>query len=139
MTLCTSAIDSNAENAGKTAFVYLLAALFCVFFGAVYEVFSHQVYSFFMIYAFVFPLAGGTLPFCILHLKRAAKYPSATARSLYHSGIATLTVGSIIRGILDIYGTTNALARLYWGVGIVLLLAAAAVYLVQICLPDKKT
>lgn len=110
--------DINHEKrAKKTAFVYLLIALFCAFFGAVYEVFSHDVYSGYMIYAFAFPLAGGTLPFLAMSLCSTKRYPNAIARNLYHSGIATLTVGSIIRGVLDIYGTTNSLSGIYWIVG----------------------
>ena len=110
--------DINHEKrAKKTAFVYLLIALFCAFFGAIYEVFSHGVYSGYMIYAFAFPLAGGTLPFLVISLHGEKKYPNAIARNLYHSGIATLTVGSIVRGVLDIYGTTNSLSGIYWIVG----------------------
>lgn len=111
-----------SRKALKTAFVYLLVSLFCALFGAVYERFSHEVYSFYMIYAFVFPLAGGTLPFLAISLFRK-RYPGAVARNLYHSGIATLTVGSIVQGILDIYGTTNRLTGLYWIVGAILVIS----------------
>ena len=130
----TSDIEMNAKRASKTAFVYLLISLFCVLFGAVYELYSHEVYSFYMIYAFAFPLAGGTLPFCILNLLQVKKYPNALARNLFHSGIAALTVGSIIRGVLDIYGTTNALSSYYWLVGTTLLIAGAITYFVQMVL-----
>ena len=53
-----SDIEAAAKRASRTAFVYLLVSLFCALFGAVYEVFSHEVYSFYMIYAFAFPLAS---------------------------------------------------------------------------------
>lgn len=134
-----SDIDKNARAAAKTSFVYLLISLFCALFGAVYELFSHEVYSFYMTYAFAFPLAGGTLPFSVLHLLRAGRYPGALARNLYHSGIATLTVGSIVQGVMEIYGTTNALAGYYWIAGGALLLDGIAAYLVQhIGKKDKK-
>lgn len=123
--------DKNTRAAAKTSFVYLLISLFCALFGAVYERFSHGVYSFYMIYAFAFPLTGGTLPFFVLHLLRAGRYPGTLARNLYHSGIATLTVGSIVRGVLEIYGTTNALAGYYWIAGGALWLAGIAAYLVH--------
>ena len=113
----TSDTDTNARRAAKTAFVYLLISLFLVLFGAVYERYSHEVYSFYMLYAFVFPLAGGVLPFSILFLYGANRYPPIRVRRLYHFGIATLSVGSIIQGILEIYGTTNALVRWYWIIG----------------------
>lgn len=111
-----------SRKALKTAFAYLLVSLLCALFGAVYERFSHGVYSFYMIYAFAFPLAGGTLPFLAISLFRK-RYPGAVARNLYHSGIATLTVGSIVQGILDIYGTTNRLTGLYWIVGVILVVS----------------
>lgn len=108
------------KKAGKTAFVYLLISLFCVLFGAVYELYSHEVYSYYMLYAFVFPLGGGTLPFSALSLAKVRKYPNALACNVYHSGIGTLTVGSVIEGILEIYGTSNSKTQAYWYVGIFL-------------------
>lgn len=130
MTLYTSDTDIS-KAALRTAFAYLLISLICALFGAVYEVFSHEVYSFFMIYAFAFPLAGGTLPFLALSLFRAKRYPGCVARNLYHSGISTLTAGSIIRGVLDIYGTTNALTGCYWLFGTMLLIGGIIVFFLQ--------
>ena len=123
--MSTSDIDprrGRQNPALKTAFVYLLVSLFCVFFGAVYEVFSHEVYSYYMIYAFVFPLAGGTLPFLALALFGPRK---PVAGSLYHAGIAALTISSILRGVLDIYGTSNHLIKGFWILGIVLTVIGA--------------
>lgn len=125
--MSTSDTDVS-KKAAKTAFTYLLAALFCALFGAVYERFSHEVYSFYMIYAFAFPLAGGTLPFLAMSVFRCPRYPGSASGNLYHSGIAALTVGSIVRGILDIYGTTNRLADLYWYAGAFLVLAGIAAF-----------
>ncbi len=127
----TSDTDQISKMAAKTAFVYLLVSLFCAVFGAVYEIFSHEVYSFYMIYTFAFPLAGGVLPFLILSLSRAGIYPNALAGNLYHSGIATLTVGSIVQGVLEIYGTTNVLSGYYWKAGIALLTVGIIAYLMQ--------
>lgn len=124
----TSDIEMDARHSSKTAFVYLLVSLFCVLFGAVYEIYSHEVYSYYMLYAFVFPLAGGTLPFSILSLTKAKRYPTALSRNLYHSGIATLTVGSFIKGVLDIYGTTNVLSEYYWPVGLCFIIAGVLTY-----------
>ena len=73
-----------------------------------------------MIYAFVFPLVGGTFPFLAMDLFPCKKYPGTIARNLYHSGIATLTVGSILQGVFEIYGTTNSLCGIYWIVGAIL-------------------
>ena len=50
------------------ACICLTAAVFCALFGAVYEVFSHGVFSFYMIYAFAIPLCLGTFPLMIILL-----------------------------------------------------------------------
>ncbi len=122
-----SGIEGKGSETAKTALVYLILSVFCALFGAVYELFSHAVYSFYMIYAFGFPLVGGALPYGILSAFHLSKSSSALARNLYHSGIATLTVGSIVRGVLDIYGTTNSLSRYYWFVGIFAVVAGVVI------------
>lgn len=111
----------------KTGFVYLWLTLFCALFGALYERFSHEVYSYYMLYAFAFPLAGGVLPFFALAHSRSP-LPGRLALNLYHSGIAALTVGCIFTGVLEIYGTTNQLILVYWGAGALLLLAGLLAY-----------
>ena len=134
----TSDIELNRRQASKTAFVYLLVALFFVLFGAVYEIYSHEVYSYYMLYAFAFPLIGGTLVFNILSFLKLLKYPNAIARDLYHSGIATLTVGSVVQGVLEIYGTTNALSDYYWSVGIVLIVIGVVAGIVGFFLQRRE-
>lgn len=109
-------IDSRRESMVKTGLAYLLISLFCVLFGAVYEHFSHQVYSCFMVYAFVFPLAGGALPFFSLAFF-IRNLPGKLSCALYHSGIAAWTTGSLLQGVLEIYETTNRLVLVYWGLG----------------------
>lgn len=112
----------------RTGFAYLLVTLFCAAFGAVYESLSHGVYSYFMLYAFAFPLCGGALPFTALSLGRGKRLPGFLPRQLYHFAIAALTVGSLMTGVLEIYGTTNDLLQVYWYAGALLLLAALAAY-----------
>ena len=53
--------DKKKDQAVRIARNYAAASLFCALFGAVYELFSHEVYSYSMIYAFIIPLAGGAL------------------------------------------------------------------------------
>ncbi len=94
---------------------YLLATVGCAVFGAVYELFSHQVWSRFMICAFAFPLFLGAIPFFLLR-KRGKPFPGKAAE-LVHAGVAALTVGSILQGVLEIYGTSNPLTIVYWAAG----------------------
>ena len=84
---------------------------FLALFGAIYEAFSHEVYSYFMIYAFAVPLMLGVLPYTLLLISR--KYPGRAALNFWNSGIAVLSVGCVFRGVLEIYGTTNSLCVIY--------------------------
>lgn len=134
----TSDITKKTGKATKTALTYLLVSLFCVLLGAVYEKYSHEVYSYYMIYAFVFPLAGGVLPFTLFGLKEERHYPNAISRNLYHSGIATLTVGSFLQGALEIYGTTNMLVKGYWLAGGIFVAAGVLIWVVGCALAGKE-
>jgi hypothetical protein len=131
--LFTSQLNVKNDAYLKTAYVYLLISLFCVLFGAVYELFSHEVYSFYMIYAFVFPLVGGVLLFLLMGMGKLFINSSAVSCNLYHAGIATLTIGSILTGIVEIYGTTNTLIRIYWMAGTFMILGS-----LLLCMAQKK-
>lgn len=134
MILSTSDIN-RMKDLAKTGFFYLLVSMFCILFGAVYECFSHEVYSYFMLYAFVLPLVGGTLPFFGMAYCRVP-VPNKASRNLYHSGIATLTIGSLFKGALEIYGTTNRLISVYWILGTLLILIGLILYFV--CSKEKN-
>ena len=139
MILYSSDIEDYRRRASKTSLIYLFFTLFCVLFGAVYERYSHGVYSYDMIYAFAFPLFGGSLPFSILSILQVKRYPGQVSCNLYHSGIATLTVGSIVRGILDIYGTTNALSDYYRVVGSILVVSGIVLYIGRYLFSDRPS
>jgi glucan phosphoethanolaminetransferase (alkaline phosphatase superfamily) len=135
--LSTSVTAHKLTAQHKLILIDLFAALFCAVFGAVYELFSHGVYAYGMLYAFAFPLVLGVLPLLLITMRRAP-YPNRFARSVYHAGIATLTVGSLVSGALEIYGTTNPLTLVYWIAGGVLTALGAAVYLVSRCGNGKE-
>ena len=50
-----------ADDVLHDAFLFLAAGIACAVFGLIYEIFSHEVYSFYMIYAFLIPLVPGAL------------------------------------------------------------------------------
>ena len=112
--------------------VYLIISIFTAFFGAVYEVFSHGIYSYYMIYAFAFPLVFGVLPFLLITLIPRCAIPSYASRSCLHAAVATATVGSIIQGVLDIYGTDSMLVIIYAYASALLFTASMVLYFVQI-------
>ena len=212
------------------AFLFLAAGIVCAAFGLIYEIFSHEVYSFYMIYAFLILLVPGTLLNLVivwravrkekyLRIKEAAArsaanagfsekisaesrfidnsftenefavgrsagnafeenvfeenvfaearkagntgdalvadpeeiaeiryplsneaetqvstgvfFPGRFTRYAWNSGLAALTAGSIFKGILDIYGTTNKLIVVYPAASAVLICAAVISYLLS--------
>ena len=125
--MSTSVTERKLSAKQKLILIDLIATLFCALFGAVYEAFGHGVYSYGMLYAFAFPLALGVLPLYLIDVLHAP-YPNKTLRSVWHAGIASLTVGSIVTGVLEIYGTTNPLTLVYWILGGVAVLTGIVGY-----------
>lgn len=125
--MSTSGIESGRKGMARTGLAYVYVSVFLALFGAVYEYFSHGVFSYYMAYAFGFTLAGGALPFFHIAFSRA-HLPGRACLNLYHAGIATLSAGSLFQGALEIYGTTNRLTCVYWIVGTALLLIAVALW-----------
>lgn len=96
----------------RHARLYLLAAVLTGLFAAVYEVFSHQVYSIFMIGACLIPLLMGSLPAFLIGLL-GNHFPGRPTLRLWSWAVAALTAGSLFQGVLEIYGTTNRLILVY--------------------------
>lgn len=130
MTLFILDIKRKRTYMAKTALGYMAAALFLGVFGLIYEHFSFGVFSSYMAFAWLFPLAGGALPALALSLYASRPLPGWLPSEIYRTGIATLSMGSIFQGILDIYGTTNHLIRYYWFMGCALILTAGIMYLI---------
>ena len=102
--------------------IFLGVTIFTGVFALVYEQFAHGVRSKPMIFAFLYPLLLGVVPALILSLIKALNrvpYASAVRAgvNLFVSGIATLTLGSVATGVVEIYGTTNRLLKFYSIVG----------------------
>ena len=107
----------------------VIGTAFLGLFAAVYEAFSHGVYSYFMLFAFAIPLMMGVLPYTILLLKE--RYPNRLFLNLWNAAIATLSMGSVFAGVLAIYGTTNSLIIVYPVAGGVLILLSLVSLLIS--------
>ena len=129
-----SPVETSQRACVRMAFRYLFITILCALIGAVYELFSHGVYAYGMLYAFAFPLLGGLLP-ALLLAGRGGKLPSDTALQLWHFGISALTVGSFFSGALKIYGTSSRLTQIYWFAGGACLLLS----LLSALIPSKAT
>ena len=124
---------SDTEKSLKTGMIYLAVSLAIAAAAAVYGLFSHGVYSYWMTYAFMIPMLLGAVPHLANALrtetlKKGANIQSASGETKRQkepsplstfSGdvqiavIAALTAGSLLKGALDIYGTTNRLLIAY--------------------------
>ena len=115
-------------NTKRTVKVYVFTTLSCIAFSHIYSLFSHGVSSPFMSYAFVFSLVLGVVGFTVFGQPDS---DNRTAFSLYNAGIATLTVGSILRGIIDIAGADTTYPVFYFLVGTVLVAIGGLMYFYQ--------
>ena len=139
---------SDARKGLITGLKYLAAAVVVAAAGQIYELFSHGVYSNYMIFAFMIPLAAGAVPNMIAAAFNKKRGPSGfyldasdsgraapgirfAASGLQLAAVATLTVGSLVKGALEIYGTTNRLTAVYPVAGTILLTAALLMYFKQ--------
>lgn len=124
-----SSIYSPARTAvRKSLFIYLSVTLFCAAASAIYEHFSHQVYSVYMVGLCLIPFVLGVIPnLLILHFSSLRK--SNPWQKLIHAfAVATLTVGSALQGIIDIYGTMSPIIGYFFIAGGVLLLASFGLF-----------
>ena len=122
-------------NCFDAARLYVLAAVNAAVFSAIYEHFSFGVYSPFMIFAFAVPLLMGALAFLLLGraLKKTGTSVPALVCKIWHAAVATLTVGFLFRGVLDIYGTSSPLGAVYWIASAVLAALALVTLAVTAC------
>lgn len=107
---------------------YLIFTLFCLVFGIIYEMFSHNVYSPYMYLAFIIPLIGLLISF-ILYIFKIKIYK--LSNKFFNYSLITLTVGSLVKGALDIYGTTNKLINIYLITSIVFLFLSLIVTVIK--------
>ena len=114
---------------------YLISTIVTALFGAVYEYFSFGVFSYYMLYAFIFPLILGILPWLMIAMDDryfiGEGFPKQMTGNLWGAGITTLTVGSILHGVLDIYGTTSTITKYYFIAGAVLIVTALVINIIR--------
>ena len=133
-----SPVEHDQNTCTRIAFRYLVITILTALFGAAYEVFSHGVYAYGMLYAFAFPLLGGALP-ALLWQRAGRSMPSYSTLQLWHFGISALTVGSLFSGALEIYGTSSRLTMVYWLTGGACLLLSVLTILFIPAINNEKT
>ena len=118
--------------------VYIFVTIFTLIFGMVYELCSHGIFSFHMAYLFIYPLIGGVLPYWIIAYKTHKYVRFEMVDFLWNSGIATLIAGSLVKGVIDIYGTESPYIPVFYAVGIFLMFYASVIMLFHQLRTTKK-
>lgn len=104
----------------KTIVIFIMITIFTFIFNKVYGIFGHGVTSPYMTYMFLYPLVGGVLFYGIVMLFIPSIVNKKKYRffyNIYNSGIAILTVGSLLRGVMEIAGTYSFYLIFYTLIG----------------------
>ncbi|MBP5574372.1 MAG: hypothetical protein J6X50_01340 [Bacilli bacterium] len=118
--------------------LYLGIIAFIALFGIVYEQFSHNVHTFYMWFAWIWPLIFGFIPYLLLYVLKAKRVPGLLTESVYNFGVAMLTVRSVFKGVIIIYNTTNdAMVLFYTILAVVALLLGAALYVIGLLINKR--
>lgn len=110
----------NKKQLKKTIFIYLFLSVTAIAVDKVYDIFSHGVDSKAMTWMFLYPLLGGALFYTLISLffSYIIKYTGCRVfYNIYNSGIATLTFGSFLQGILEIAGTNSSYLKFFYIIG----------------------
>lgn len=146
-----------ADKNSRILLIYLILSLFLFVFSRIYSCFSHGISSPWMIFLFAWPLILGGIPSALRFFgfipgppgqgacislpgigkagrngKRADIELSEAGRELYRYGIAALSVGSLLQGIMEIAGTDSAYPGYLLLAGAVMLAAGILLYAVRI-------
>lgn len=118
---------AERPGAGRCMMVYMWVSVFCLVFYLVYDRFSHGVRSPYMTWLFAWPFLLGVLPGMVFWRFPKVRRPGRFTVNLYNSGVAAVTVSSLLRGIFEIAGTASDYQqRLMYAGGAMLLLGIAA-------------
>lgn len=128
-----------AERAGlyergfakRNAGIYLGITAFCIIFYLIYNQFSHGVHSPYMTFLFAWPLCLGAVPSLLLWKIPAIPPQGRISANLYHSGVAAVTVSSLLRGIFDIAGTASDYQVWLMAAGAGLLVGGVAAWILR--------
>lgn len=113
---------------GRTAGVYFGVTVFCGIFYLVYDRFSHGVHSPYMTWLFAWPLVLGVFPGLCWKWQGRIPEPGRIPLNLYHSGVAAVTVSSMLRGIFEIAGTSSVYQGWLMRAGFAMLCGAVILY-----------
>ena len=110
----------GTDDYKKNARIYIFITMFVFIFSYIYEIFSHDVYSLYMMLSPLIPLILGVLVNYILYFINTNLKISNLNSNIHNSIVIALTLYCILNGVLEIFGTTNSLVYLYIYISILL-------------------
>ncbi len=113
--MSTLVTKTNNKRFKKTAVVYTLITVFFFIFSRIYEHFSFGETSVYMHWLFGVPLIGGVV---LLIFQKLIPNLSRLSLNLWNSAVATIAIGVLFRGIVNLSGRSTTLDLPYWYVGI---------------------
>ena len=116
----------------RTAVTGGALGLLCMIFTLIYEQFSHGAFSTHMRCMFLFPLLGCGLLSLIGYLTPLCGFADRWALNFWNTAMAVFTLGCLFRGIVNISGRFTKTDRVYWAVGILLILMALTLEVIRL-------
>ncbi|HFI0235813.1 TPA: hypothetical protein ACGPBC_001448 [Streptococcus suis] len=127
--MSTSVTKTENKRTIRTFITYLALTAFLFIFSRVYESLSYGEVSFHMHYMFSVTLIGGGLLLGLMTIHRTL---SRLTYNLWNSGVAVITAGFLLRGIINLSGRSTTLDQPYWYVGAgFLILAVFSLFIKQ--------
>lgn len=112
----------------KNGIVFGCVGAFCILFSTIYNMYGHGVESIYMNYMFIWPLIAMIL-YIICGIRRALV--SRICSNLFNAGIATISIGFMLRGIFEIAGTSSVFQKYYILVGGIFLLLSGVTLVIE--------
>lgn len=131
----------SGKRALKAGTAYLAVSASCILFNQIYALFGHGVHSASMSLLFLYPLLGGALPFLLIWLFTPRSEQTQSYRfscNCYNSGIAALTVGSLLQGVFEIAGTSSPYLAVFFVCGWTLWAFALMIFFADFYLSRRK-
>lgn len=123
--------NKRYSKSKRDVVVYGAVTVFCVLVFLIYDQFAHGVRSPYMTFLFCWPLCLGLLPSLVFCASSKFREQGAVSANLYHSGVAALTVSSLLRGIFEIAGNASDYQAWLMIAGWILLCGGIVAYLLK--------
>lgn len=100
--------------------IYIFSGILCIIINYIYSQFSHGVSSNYMTYMFLIPVISGFVSILLEKIEKT----TLKKQTIFANGVATLTIGCFINGILEIAGTSSNYQFIYYVAGVLLIILA---------------